>query len=90
MSSGKELVLEYCAAIQTHDIDHLQSCIDNERDIKSGKYLQSGWELSGCPSSYGLPEFLGLCFEEEIKGYKEQCEQCRTCWREALDSNFDR
>ena len=93
MRSGKEIVLEYCANIETHDVDHLVSCLDNEKDIKSGEYLKDGYELSGCPASYGLDgldELNELCFKEETKNFKEQYEQCRKCWIQALESNFNR
>jgi hypothetical protein len=79
--TGKDVILEYCDTVKTHDIDHLQSCLDNERDIRNGKTK----DLSGCPSSYGLDDFDGLCFEEEVKGYKAQCEQCNRCWAQALE-----
>jgi hypothetical protein len=84
MKSGKDVVLEYCSTVKTHDIDHLQSCLDNERDIKNGKYD----DLSSCPSSFGLDDFDGLCFEEEVKGLREQYEQCRRCWITALESEI--
>lgn len=88
MKSGKEIILEYCDNVKTHDIDHLQSCLDNANDIRANKYLE--YELSGCPSSYGLKEWDGLCFEEEVKGYKAQCEQCKRCWIQALETEFER
>ncbi len=88
MRSGEEIVLEYCDTIKTHDIDHLRSCLNNARDIREGKHFK--YELSGCPSSYGLDEWDGLCFEEEVKGFKAQSEQCKKCWIQALEDNFDR
>lgn len=90
MRSGEEIVLEYCDKVETHDIEHLQSSHDNAREIRNGNYLK--WELSGCPSSFGLSEeeWQGLCYEEEVKGYKAQCEQCKNCWIKALEENFDR
>lgn len=82
MSSGKEVVLSYCQNIQTHDIDHLQNCLDNERLIKEGNYEQ----LSGCPSNYGLDDHVGLCEIEDVgQDYKKQSEQCLKCWKQALD-----
>ena len=90
MRSGKEIVLEYCETVETHDINHLHSSIENGRDIKSGEYLEDKYELSSCPSAYGLDEWDGLCFEEEVKGNKAQGEQCRKCWLQALDTEFDR
>lgn len=90
MKSGKEIVLNYCKEVLTNDIDHLQSCKDNEIDIKSGKYLKDNYELSGCPSNYGLDEVDGLCFEEEVKGYQNQKKQCISCWKKALEDNYVR
>lgn len=88
MRSGEEIILEYCDNVETHDIDHLVSSLDNAKDIRAKNHLE--YELSGCPSSFGLDEWDGLCFEEEVEGYKAQCEQCKKCWIQALEDNFDR
>ncbi|MED3550179.1 hypothetical protein [Cytobacillus praedii] len=82
MRKGKDIGIEYCSNLVTQDIDHLQSCLDNERDIKNGKY--NG--LSGCPSTFGMDNFDGLCFEEEIKGLSQQC---RNCWKTALEMKIN-
>jgi hypothetical protein len=86
--TGEEIVLEYCDNIESNDPLYIQSCLDNARDIRAKKQFE--YELSGCPSSYGLDEWNGLCFDEEVKGYKAQCEQCKNCWIQALEEEFDR
>lgn len=88
MKRGKDIILEYCSTVQTHDIDHLQNAIDNERTIKNDEYE----DLSGCPMNYGLDNYEGLCEtrdDYEKLSYKEQCEMCNKCWKQALESKID-
>lgn len=81
MKNGKEIVLNYCKNIKIHDIEHLKNCLDNEYLIEQGKYD----ELAGCPSNYGLDDYVGLCEREDVgKDYHKQEEQCERCWKLAL------
>lgn len=44
--------------------------------------------LNGCPSTYGLDDYVGLCEEEDVGQYfKKQNLQCLNCWKKALDAN---
>lgn len=83
MSKGKELILHYCKNVETHNIDHLQQAIENERYIESGEYDM----LNGCPSTYGLDDYVGLCETEDVgEEYEKQKKQCLNCWKKALNS----
>jgi hypothetical protein len=80
-SSAKETVLHYCRTVQTHDIHHLQNCLDNEKLIEKCEYRQ----MSGCPSSYGLDNHVGLCEIEAVgDDIKKGMDQCEACWKQAL------
>jgi hypothetical protein len=81
LSNGKDIILKYCSQYTESSLEHIQNAIDNKRLIEQGRYS----ELSGCPSSYGLDDFNGLCFEEKVEGNKEQYEQCERCWKKALN-----
>lgn len=82
MSNGKETVLHYCKTVKTHDIEHLEKAIENQRYIKKGEYDM----LNGCPSAYGLDDHVGLCEIEDVgQDYKKQSEQCLKCWKNALE-----
>ncbi len=78
--TGKDTVLKYCNQFTSISIDHIENAIENKRLIEQGRYS----ELNGCPSSYGLEEFDGLCDEEEVEFGKAQNEQCEICWKTAL------
>ena len=80
MSNGRNRVLNHCSQYSYSDLDYIQSCLDNERAIKEGRYR----DLEGCPSSFGLEEFLGLCYEDTVEDYLEQRNQCEMCWKQAL------
>lgn len=81
MSNGKEIVLNYCKTVKTHDIEHLQHAIENQRYIEKGDYEM----LNGCPSTYGLDDHVGLCETEDVgQDYEKQKEQCLKCWKQAL------
>lgn len=61
----------------------MQNALENMVYIKEEKYEN----LNGCPSSYGLDDYLGLCYEEGAEGYEAydaQLEQCKRCWKRAL------
>lgn len=82
MSNGKEVILNYCKTVQTHDIDHLQSAIENTKYIEKGEYHM----LNGCPSTYGLDDFVGLCEIEDVgQDWERQSKQCLSCWKKALE-----
>lgn len=82
MITGKEIILNYCSTVKTHDIEHLQKAIENEKYIKAEKYEM----LNGCPSTYGLDNHIGLCEKENIENdFVLQDEQCLKCWKEALE-----
>lgn len=84
MSEKRELILNYCKTLQTHDVEHLQSAIENQRLIEKGEYDM----LNGCPSTYGLDDYVGLCEEEDVgQDFKKQNLQCLNCWKKALDAN---
>lgn len=86
MKTGKDIILEYCKTIETHDPDYLRDAIDNGKDIENGRYIQEGHEFAGCPTSYGLDEWEGLCENEKVEGWPAQREQCKKCWTMALNS----
>lgn len=81
MSNGKDTILKYCNQFSIYSVEHMENAIENSRLIEQGKY----GELNGCPSNYGLDDFKGLCFEEEVEGNEAQLEQCERCWKKALD-----
>lgn len=81
MSNGKENVLNYCSQFSSYSIEHMENALENKKLIEQEKYE----DLNGCPSSYGLDEFNGLCFEETLgEDYSEQSQQCERCWKKAL------
>lgn len=90
MKTGKEIMLNYCQSVHTHDLDHLESC----REVKEGLEKESYSLLdSHCPSVYGLGAlYLEQCFIEDIPSTwvtnREQDEQCKKCWRLAMDTLF--
>jgi len=85
MKTGKDVILNYCETIKTHDIEHLQNCLDNEKDIKNGDLSI----LAGCPMNFGLDDFEGLCEKEDVHGWQAQSLQCYNCWRQALELRID-
>lgn len=80
MNNGKEIVLNYCGQFTNYSIEHMENAIENEELIKQGRYR----DLNGCPSSYGLDDYAGLCFEEDVVGNEAQLQQCESCWKKAL------
>lgn len=81
MSNGKEIILTYCRKVETHDIDHLQSAIENQRYIENEEYHL----LNGCPITYGLDDYIGLCEIENVgRDWAKQSKQCLDCWTQAL------
>jgi hypothetical protein len=80
METGKETILNYCKQFSESSIDHIQNCLDNKGMIEKGEYKY----LEGCPSSFGLDHFEGLCCEEQEDGLESQYEQCEECWKMAL------
>jgi hypothetical protein len=83
LSNQKEVILNYCKTIETHDVDHLQDAIENARYIKNGEYKM----MNGCPCNYGLDDHIGLCEIEETDDYTEQqkTDMCDRCWKQVLD-----
>lgn len=77
--SGRDTVLKYCSQWSLASYEHIQNAIENKRLIEQERYS----ELNGCPSSYGLDEFVGLCEEENVS-WKAQDDQCEMCWKKAL------
>jgi hypothetical protein len=59
----------------------MEDAIENKRLIEEGEFRY----LNGCPSSYGLDHYVGLCEEEKIIGNVSQMDQCECCWRKALN-----
>lgn len=80
---GKEIALKFLGSVETNNLRYLTDVKDNERHIRSGKYYER--EPIGCPDNYGLEEWEGLCMTEAVK---DQCEQCRQCWIQALDKDW--
>jgi hypothetical protein len=79
---SKIIILNYCKTLKTHDIDHLQSAIENERYIENGEYEM----MNGCPRTYGLNDHIGLCEIEDTDHYTEQqkTDMCNRCWNQVL------
>lgn len=77
---SKDIILKYCTQFNDASIEHIANCIDNKWLIEQERYI----ELNGCPSSYGLDDFDGLCFVEKVEGNEAQLDQCERCWKEAL------
>jgi hypothetical protein len=81
LENGKEIILNYCKTVKTHDIDHLQSSIENVWYIEKNDYEM----LNGCPSTYGLDDYVGFCEIENVgQEWEKQKEQCLKCWKNAL------
>lgn len=79
--SGKDAVLNYCNQFSNVSIEHIEHARENAKMIENGQYRF----LNGCPSSYGLDAFSGLCVEEEVENNDEQIDQCEECWKKALN-----
>lgn len=81
---GIEIIEKYCNAKMDFDTCHIQDCNDNYFIIKN----KSKYDFSGCPTAFGInsDEFKSLC-EEEVEPSKQD-EQCRQCWKVALESEF--
>lgn len=77
---SKDIILNYCKAVKTHDINHLQNALDNERCITYEEYDK----MSGCPSNFGLDSYIGLCEIEVVDSLGKQEQQCLKCWKQAL------
>jgi hypothetical protein len=77
--NGKEKILEYCNQFTMPDLEHIEHAIENKRMIENGEYRY----LNGCPSNYGLEEYKGQCYIEEVE-QDEQDNQCELCWKKAL------
>jgi CspA family cold shock protein len=78
--SSRCRILNYCNQFSIYSIEHIENAIKNKSLIEQGKYNI----LNGCPSSYGLDEYVGLCeTEKEIKR-EAQRSQCERCWKKAL------
>lgn len=88
---GKDIILKYCDTVETHDINHLENCLDNGRLIKelnNDINIDYGY-FCGCPSSCGLDfYFEGLCHIEDVDD-NLQDKQCEQCWKEALEGEFE-
>lgn len=83
-ATGKEVVINFCENVETHDIDYLENVLNNLHVLKKNQPVA---DLSGCPSSYGLEYYEGLCFQEDTKNMslKEKEKMCNDCWRKALE-----
>jgi hypothetical protein len=67
------------------DVEHLMHCEELRYEFKQ-KNLNI--DSVGCPSNFGLDEYDGLCFEEDLDNsitYKQSVEMCRRCWKIALE-----
>ena len=87
---SKEKVLEYCKRFTMPDLSHIENAIDNARMIEKGEYKY----LNGCPSAYGLDDYVGICEEMkdgeyEALGMAEQENVCEACWKRALGVEED-
>ena len=81
---GKKQLLIFAKNVETHDIDYLENVLNNLHVLKKH---QPGAHLSGCPSSYGLEYYEGLCFQAntENMSLKEKEKMCNDCWKKALE-----
>lgn len=80
---SKDAILKYCDQFSESSIEHIQNALENKYLIERGEYRF----LNGCPSSYGLDDYMGLCETEEKKGNgsnKEFEDMCEMCWKKAL------
>ena len=69
MKTGKDVMLEYTTNIlNKHSAEFLTNC----ENVKKGIEKNSIEILvdCGCPSSYGLKNFIGVCSQEFIQGSK--------------------
>lgn len=82
MSNRKETILKYCSQFSSVTIEHMENAIENKKLIEEGRYR----ELNGCPSSFGLEDYEGLCETEETDNYtnKQKMDMCERCWNKAL------
>lgn len=86
---NKQRILTYCNNVKSgiNDIDHLYNCIDIINAIE--KSDGSEYDLDFCANNYGLDEYVGLCEIESLSPSKystnDQIEQCKKCWKIALD-----
>lgn len=84
-SFSKKKVLDYCEKFVRIDFEHICAAQDNFRAIKEERYS----DLAGCPSGFGLDDYVGLCELEteevlEKQSYTDACDMCEKCWKQAL------
>lgn len=73
-------ILDYCTRLSKNDTEHIEQAKENKWLIEQGRYR----ELNGCPSAFGLDDYIGLCEVEEVE-QSEQFNQCEQCWKKALE-----
>lgn len=81
---SKEQILKYCGQWDVNSLQHMEQAMENKRLIERGLYDL----LNGCPSGFGLDDHIGLCETDPLPKdakYSEQCSQCETCWKLALE-----
>ncbi|WP_461206898.1 hypothetical protein [Clostridium sp. DL1XJH146] len=91
IKTGKEIMLNYCQTILSHNIEELQAC----KDIENG-LIKNDFEnyLGGyCPNSFGLENYEGKCCFDDIadipNNMAELKKRCKSCWQIALNQKFE-
>lgn len=88
--SSKEDVLKYCNTFKNVDLEHIGNALENAKLINKGEYRY----LNGCPSSFGLDDYVGICEEDMEVDYaslnpRQQFDVCEACWKRALGVEGD-
>lgn len=83
-STGKDIVINYCKNIETHDVEYLERALNNLTILEKNGAIEN---LEGCPTNYGLESYEELCFQTdtEYMSNKEKEKMCDECWRKALE-----
>jgi len=94
LKTNREIILDYCANVQTGDIDHLQKCIDAHDALNNTSldHKELSNRLDGsCPSSMGLDNHIGLCYGTANNNLSNQnkYDLCKRCWEDALKINHE-
>ena len=103
MRTGKEIILNYCKNVSSDKIDNFQDCEDIKHCLMQDKYnacdLSYHCIISFIPENF--KGFVELCLTNPIvhcdvhlgchqgdRIVEEKIEQCRVCWKNALEQEF--
>lgn len=79
--TNKEKILEYCKNYKSDDIYSLM--VRDDIVIGLSGENKKMYLLSGCPTSWGLEDFLGICYNKDV--IVDSDSLCMECWDRVLN-----